>query len=321
VDALFLYITAVTLFFSLLIAVLVAVFAVKYRRRSEAERPRPIIGSTRLETFWSLVPLGIVLVMFFWGASLYFRLTHPPADALEVYVVGRQWMWKLQHADGQREINELHVPVGRPVRLLMTSEDVIHSFFVPAFRVKQDVLPGRYTMTWFQATKPGRYHLFCAEYCGTGHSYMVGSVVVQEPAEYEAWLAERAEGSMALEGRKLFLQLQCIACHSADAQAAAPVLESLYGRTVQLADGTSVVADEAYLRESILDPRRKVAAGYQPIMPTYKGQVGEEQLFQVIAFLKALGPGGTPPRVERTAPPPAAPAEPASPAEGKGTRP
>jgi cytochrome c oxidase subunit II len=311
VDAVFFYILGVSLFFTLLIAGLLLYFAIRYRRRSEDEVPTPIKGSLRLEAFWIVVPLALALVMFVWSSSVYLAMQEPPGEAVEVYVVGKQWMWKLQHPEGQREINELHIPVGQPVRLIMTSEDVIHSFFVPDFRTKQDVLPGRYTTTWFQATRPGRYHLFCAEYCGTGHSQMVGWVTALEPAEFQAWLASHAEGSMALEGRKIFLKYQCVTCHSADAQARAPVLEGLYGRQVPLQDGRSVRADENYLRESILQPTAKVVAGYQPIMPTFtlktgeagQGQLTEEELLQLIAFIKALGPGQTPRRVEESAPP------------------
>lgn len=303
VDALFFFVTGVTVFFTSLIAVVILCFAIRYRRRTERELPQPIHGSTALEIFWSVVPLAIVMVIFFWGTSVYFAMARPPADAMEIYVVGKQWMWKLQHPDGQREINELHVPVGRSVKLIMTSEDVIHAFFIPEFRVKADVVPGRYSNIWFEATKPGRYNLFCAEYCGTGHSKMIGSVHAMEPAAYEEWLNSRAEGSPALEGRKLFLKLQCVTCHSATAQARAPILEDLYRRSVQLKDGRSTIADENYLRESILSPGTKVVAGFEYIMPTFQGQVTEEQVLQLIAFIKSLRAGETPTRVEEAPPP------------------
>jgi len=206
-----------------------------------------------------------------------------------VYIVGKQWMWKFQHAEGQREIDELHVPLGRPVRLTMTSEDVIHSFFVPAFRVKQDVLPGRYTTTWFNATRQGTYHLFCAEYCGTQHSGMIGQVVVMEPTQYEMWLGAGAVGgSLSSAGEKLFQDLACNSCHTGDAQARGPNLQGLFGRSVALEGGGTTVADESYIRESVLDPRAKIAAGYQPIMPTYEGLVTEEQLLALVAYLKSL---------------------------------
>lgn len=303
VDGLFLYLTVVTVFFTALIAVLIIAFAIRYRRRPGNEVPGPVKEFLQLEIAWSVIPLLLCLVMFFWGADVYLALAQPPDNALEVYVVGRQWMWKLQHPEGQREINTLHIPVDVPVKLIMTSEDVIHSFFVPAFRTKQDVVPGRYTTTWFQATKVGTYHLFCAEYCGTGHSQMIGQVIVMEQADYESWLGSSADGSMALEGRKLFSKLQCITCHTGTSEARAPVLEGLYNRRVVLNDGQVIRADENYFRESILQPAAKVVAGYRPIMPTYQDQINEEELVRVIAFLKALQPGQTPSRVEETPPP------------------
>src|SRR5439155_2526322 len=218
--------------------------------------------------FWTVVPFVIAMFMFVWGVELFFHLARPPDDALEIYVVAKQWMWKLQHPLGQREINELHVPRDQAIKLTLISEDVIHDFFVPAFRTKVDVLPGRYVSTWFRPSKRGQYHLFCSQYCGTNHSGTIGTVIVQEPHEYQAWLNSHAEGSLALEGRKLFLKYQCVSCHSADAQARAPVLEGLYRQPVQLQDGRTVLADETYLRESILKPDAKIVAGYQPIMPT-----------------------------------------------------
>jgi cytochrome c oxidase subunit 2 len=251
------------------------------------------------------------MVMFLWGASVFLAIARTPDDAIEVHVVGKQWMWKLQHAGGQREINELHVPVGRRVKLTLTSEDVIHSFFVPAFRTKVDVLPGRYVQSWFEATKVGRFHLFCAEYCGTYHSGMIGTVHVLEQEGYDAWLDRRAEGSPALEGRKLFLKLQCVACHSADAEARGPNLEGLYGRRVPLRDEPSVLATDAYLRESILRPRARIVAGFEPIMPSYQGRLAdqedgvgqEEAMIRLIAYLKSLGPGQTPLRTDAFPPP------------------
>jgi cytochrome c oxidase subunit 2 len=216
-------------------------------------------------------------------------MASPPKETLNIYVVGKQWMWKFQHLDGQREINELHVPVGRDVKLIATSEDVIHDFFVPEFRVKADVLPGRYITLWFHATKPGRYHLFCAEYCGTKHSGMIGSVVVMEPAEYQTWLSGgAAEGSLASGGEKLFAELACITCHRSDTQGRGPVLNGLFGKTVMLEGGGSLTADEGYIRESILNPAAKITAGFQPIMPTFQGLVTEEQLLQLVEYVKSL---------------------------------
>ncbi|MFL5338543.1 MAG: cytochrome c oxidase subunit II [Gemmataceae bacterium] len=278
-------------------------FAIRFRRRSDDFVPKPTHGGTLLEVAWLAGPLAIALFIFVWASSVYVKMVRPPDDAMEVYVVGKQWMWKIQHAGGQREINTLHVPRGRPVRLIMTSEDVIHSFYVPAFRIKQDVLPGRYTTIWFEATRADTLRLYCAEYCGTGHSIMVGQVIVQEPDEFQRWLSGQAEGSMALEGRKLFQKLQCVTCHSADSGARAPVLEDLYRRRVPLQGGGSAVADEDYIRESILKPEAKIVDGFRPIMPTYQGQVSEDELLQLIAFIKALKPGQTPPRVEESAPP------------------
>ena len=289
VDALFYFLVAVTVFFAALIFFMIVVFAVKYRRRSEDERPRPIEGNFWLEILWSAIPLGLTMVMFVWGAIIYFDIYNPPNDALEIGIVGRQWMWKAQHAEGQREINELHVPVGQAVKLTMTSEDVIHDVFLPAFRIKQDVLPGRYTTLWFQATKAGEYPLFCAQYCGTQHSGMVGRVVVLEPAEFEKWLSGGATGvSMIDQGASLFKRFGCETCHGAGGTSQGPSLAGLFGKTVKLQEGTTVTADENYIRESILDPRAKIVAGYQPIRPTFKGLVSEEGLLQLIAYIKSL---------------------------------
>jgi cytochrome c oxidase subunit 2 len=288
VDALLFFLLGVTVFFTVLIAGGVLYFAIKYRRRAGNEVAEQITGSNRLEITWSVIPLLLSMVMYAWGANLFLAAYTPPGDSLEVDVVGKQWMWKFQHLSGPREINELHVPVGRPVKLLMTSQDVIHSLFVPAFRVKQDVLPGRYSALWFEATKPGTYHLFCAEYCGTQHSGMVGWVTAMEPAQFQQWLAGAPEGSPAAGGAKLFQELGCITCHRGDAQARCPELGGLFGRTVTLATGQAVTADEGYLRESILDPSAKITAGFQNIMPTYRGLVTEEGVLELIAYIKSL---------------------------------
>jgi cytochrome c oxidase subunit 2 len=290
VDAFYFFLIAVTVFFSVLIFTVLATFAVRYRRRSREERPDPIHGSLALELTWTLIPAVLVAVMFFWSADIFFVLRRPPRDAMEIKVVGKRWMWKLQHLNGQREINELHVPVGVPVKLTMTSEDVIHGFFIPAFRVKMDVIPGRYTSLWFKATKPGRYHLFCAEYCGTKHSGMTGWVVVMEPAEFQAWLSGAAGVSLAAAGQKLFQDLGCVTCHQADSTGRGPTIQGLMGRPVRLTGGESVVADEAYIRESIVTPTAKIVDGYQPIMPTYQGLVSEEGLMQLIAYVESLKP-------------------------------
>jgi cytochrome c oxidase subunit 2 len=229
------------------------------------------------------------MVIFVWGARLYVAMSHPPDDALEVAVVGQQWMWKFQYPEGQRAINELHVPVGHPVRLTMTSQDVIHSFYVPAFRIKMDVVPGRYTTTWFEATRPGEYHLFCAEYCGTVHAGMGGRVVVLPPAQYQQWLSGgRDADPMARVGQRLFQELGCEACHRAGSDSRGPSLRGVFGTPVQLQNGEVVRADETYIRESILNPRAKVVAGYPPIMPAFQGQISEEGLLQLIAYIKSL---------------------------------
>jgi cytochrome c oxidase subunit 2 len=289
VDALYFFLVGISVFFSLMIAGLIVYYAVKYRRRSPTSVGALIHGGLFLEITWTVIPLLITLVIFVWGASVFFAMSSPPQETENIYVVGKQWMWKFQHLDGQREINELHVPVGRPVKLIMTSEDVIHAVFVPAFRIKADVVPGRYTNIWFQPTTPGRYHLFCAEYCGTRHSGMIGEVVVMEPSDYQAWLTGGApEGSLASAGQKLFADLACNTCHRPDAQGRGPVLEGLFGKSVPIQGNRRVVADEAYIRESILLPSAKVSAGYQPIMPTFQGLVTEEQLLQLIEYVKSL---------------------------------
>ncbi|MFL6209270.1 MAG: cytochrome c oxidase subunit II [Pyrinomonadaceae bacterium] len=289
VDALYLYLIIITLFFSMLVVVLIFYFAVRYRRRSPDELPRPVEGSLVLETLWTVTPLLIAMTIFVWGASLYFALYRPPRDAIEIFVVGKQWMWKFQHTEGLREINELHVPVGAKVKLTMTTEDVIHAFAVPAFRVRADVVPGRYTYLWFQATKTGRFHLFCTEYCGTNHSGMNGWVVVQDPTEYQAWLSGGASESPAAQGEKLFQSLGCASCHKLDAQGRGPILTGVFGKPQKLDNGQEVVADEAYIRESILDPQNKRVLGFGTVlMPSFRGQVTEEQILDLIAYIRSL---------------------------------
>jgi cytochrome c oxidase subunit 2 len=291
VDHLLYFLLAVAVFFSLAIFCSIFYFAIRYRRRSENELPRAVHGGMALEIMWSVIPFGLTMVMFTWGASIYFNESRPPDNALDIYVVGKQWMWKLEHLGGQREINELHIPVGRAVRLTMTSEDAIHSFFVPAFRTKQDAVPGRYTTTWFTPTKAGKYHLFCAEYCGTNHSRMGGWVYVMAPRDYEAWLSGGTSGgSLAENGQKLFDELACGNCHKPDGSGRCPSLTGLFGKTVQLVGGGTVKADESYIRESILQPQAKIVAGYGPIMPTFQGLVTEEGVMQLIEYVKSLAP-------------------------------
>jgi cytochrome c oxidase subunit II len=290
VDALYFYLSGVTLFFALLISAVLIFFVIRYRRRTPYEIPRPIAGSHKLETIWTVIPFLIAMTMFAWGARVYFTQYKPPADAVEIYVVAKQWMWKLQHATGQREINQLHVPVGRKIKLIMTSEDVIHDFFVPAFRTKADVVPGKYTTLWFEATTPGTYHLFCAEYCGMNHSGMTGSVIVMEPREFDNWLSGNTGSTTpAAAGQALFQTLGCASCHGANGEGGrGPALAAVFGTEATLQTGEKVRVDDTYVRESILNPQAKIVAGFGPIMPTFQGQVSEEQLVQLLAFIKSL---------------------------------
>jgi cytochrome c oxidase subunit 2 len=288
VDALYLFLVLITTFFSLLVALLIVFFVIKYRKRPE-QQAEQIHGSTLLEIVWTAIPLGISMIIFVWGAVIYYRIQNPPQNSLEIYGVAKQWMWKFQHPGGQREINTLHVPTGRPVKVTLISQDVIHDFFVPAFRVKTDVLPNRYMHTWFTPTREGEYHLFCGQYCGTNHSAMIGSIVVMKPEDYAEWLASgKAEGSMASMGEKLFQEFGCTTCHRPDAGARGPNLQGLYGRPVRLSDNRVVLADDNYIRESILNPNAKVVSGFQPIMPTFQGVVSEEGLIQITEYIKHL---------------------------------
>ncbi len=274
----------------LLIGGSITYFAVKYRRRSPDEIPEQIVGSNRLELAWTVIPLAFFLMIFFWGANIYLNMAQPPPDSMEVYVVAKQWMWKFEHSGGQSEINELHVPLGRPVKLTMTSQDVIHSFFIPDFRVKQDVLPDRYTTVWFQATKTGTYHLFCTQYCGTNHAEMTGSIVVMEPAAFAQWLTGGANAgqSPAAVGASLFQQYGCASCHQPNGHGPGPSLVGVFGSSVTLQDGSHVTADENYVRESILDPAAKIVAGFQPIMPSFRGRLTEDQIVALIAYIQSL---------------------------------
>ncbi len=293
VDALYGFLLLVSGVFTVLIAFLIMFFAIKYRRGSRADRTQGETHFFVMELAWIIVPMLLTVPMFYYGAVLYFEQTRPPEGAIEINCVGKQWMWKFQHPEGNAEINDLHVPLGQAVKINMISEDVIHSVYIPAFRVKQDVLPGRYTTLWFKPTKPGKYHLFCAEYCGAKHSEMRGYVYVMEPAQYQEWLAGRTKtASVEGAGEKLFEQLRCNTCHlGGGQQGRGPSLENLFGSNVRLQDGSTVVADDNYIRESILRPAAKVVVGYQPIMPTYEGQIGEEGIMQLIAEIKSLGRG------------------------------
>jgi cytochrome c oxidase subunit 2 len=288
VDGLYFLLVAVSAFFTLLIFAFIFFFAVKYRQ-SVHPRAEQIEGSLPLELTWTLIPLGICMIFFAWGSLIFFQEARPPKGSMEIYAVGKQWMWKFEHEGGQREINELHVPLGRDVKMIMSSQDVIHSFYVPAFRIKADVLPGRFTQTWFHPTKTGTYHLFCAEYCGTQHSGMTGEVIVMEPAAYQAWLSGGgASGSLSANGQQLFQQLGCSTCHRFDTQGRGPNLTGVFGKPVLLEDGRTVTADENYIRESILNPGAKIVSGFKPIMPTFQGQVSEESLMALVAYIKSL---------------------------------
>jgi len=291
VDSLMIFIIAVCLFFAVAVTVAIILFFFKYKRRTEVEVGVPIHGDMRLEAAWMIVPLILSLAMFGWGAVVYVDYRTTPKDTLDIYVVGKQWMWKLQQPNGLREINELHVPVGQNVRLIMASEDVIHDFFVPAFRVKMDVVPGHYNTMWFQPTKPGKYHFFCSQYCGTNHSVMEGWVTVMEPSEYASWLSGSSGGGDAnpvVAGEKLFAEKACITCHLSDGTGRAPSLNGVYGAKVLLVDGAMVTADDSYIRESILTPNAKIVAKYSPLMPTFQGQLTEEQILALTAYVKSL---------------------------------
>jgi cytochrome c oxidase subunit 2 len=292
VDELHAALNAHNFLFTAVVFLLVTVFAIRFRRRSESDRPTAPPVTDALEIPFMVFGVVLWLGFFAWGASLFFEFSTPPVHAMEIYITGKQWMFFAQHPEGQREINELHVPLGEPVRLTMTSEDVIHSYFIPAFRLKRDVVPGHYTNAWFVATKPGTYHLFCAEYCGTQHSGMTGWVYVMEPAAYEEWLTGTAGGgmgSLASQGEQLFARFGCSSCHRLDVQGRCPNLTGVFGSTVQLTGGGTVIADEAYVRESILNPSAKVVAGFQNIMPSFQGQVSEQNILQLIAYVKSLG--------------------------------
>jgi len=290
VDALYFALVAIAAFFTCLISALILYFSVRYRK-ARSPQATQIHGSTALELLWTGIPLSIVMIIFVWSSVIFFIQTRPPKGAMEIYCVGKQWMWKFEHTEGQREINQLHVPVGRDVRMIMTSQDVIHSFYVPAFRIKADVLPGRYTSTWFHATVAGRYHLFCAEYCGTQHSGMVGEVIVMDPADYDRWASGGVDGSLANAGEKSFQQYGCSMCHRADAAGRGPNLIGVFGRPVLLDDGRTITADESYVRESILNPGVKIVSGFKNIMPTFEGLLSEEEVIGLVAYVKALGNG------------------------------
>ena len=311
VDRLYWFIVGVTAFFAILVCVLVVFFAVRYRTQDPLKVGAPITGSIPLELAWSVIPFLISVVIFAWAAQVFFDLHRPPDQTLEIYATGKRWMWKFQHLDGKAEINELHVPLGRPVKVTFTSEDVLHSLFFPSFRVKADAIPGRYSTVWFNATKTGEWHIFCAEYCGTRHSGMIGTVTVMEPAAYQAWLSGAGGGgTLASRGERLFSELACNTCHLGDGSGRGPSLFNKFGSQEQLANGSVVDIDESYVRESILTPQMKVVAGYQPVMPTFQGLLNEESVMALIEFVKSLqSSAGGPPAAANTVGTPAAPAQ------------
>jgi len=295
IDNLYFGVLAITSFFALVVVIFVVYFAVKYRDYTGDKVGAPVTGSMPLELGWSLIPFFISMGMFVWASIVFFHIIRAPDQTLEIYSTGKQWMWRFQHIDGQREINELHVPVGRPVKVIFTSEDVLHDLFIPAFRVKADAIPGRYSAIWFTATKTGEYHLFCAEYCGTQHSGMIGTVFVMEPDDYQAWLggggATAGGGTMVQRGEQLFTQLACVTCHLPDGSGRGPSLVGVFGSMVTLDNGTTLTADESYLRESIMNSQAKTVAGYQQLMPTFQGLVNEDGIASLIEYIKSLQPG------------------------------
>jgi cytochrome c oxidase subunit 2 len=289
VDHLYFFLTAVSVFLMALILLPMIFFLFKYRRGNKADRSPLRASTTKIEVTWTVLPLLLSMGIFAWGARDYFNMEVPPKNTLEINVVGKQWMWKIQHQEGNREINELHVPLGRSVKLTLASEDVIHDFFIPAFRIKQDVVPGRFTTEWFKPTRAGQYHLFCAQYCGTDHSRMVGTVYVMEPAQYEEWLNKGgAHNTLAQSGANLFRELGCSGCHMGNSTVHAPRLEGLYGKLVALQDGRFLRADDQYLRDCILQPATQVVAGYPPLMPTFQNRISEGELFELVAYIKSL---------------------------------
>ena len=287
-DALYFFLVAISLVGLVFVTALIFYFSIRYRRDKNPVATQ-VEGSTILEATWTIIPLALFLVVFVWGGLLYFRIYNPPSNSMNIYIVGKQWMWKAEHPGGQHEINALHVPIGQPIQLTMISQDVFHSFSIPDFRVKREVIPGRYSTVWFQATDAGTYHIFCTQYCGTLHSGMIGEVTAMAPADYKKWLDESTSGtSLAQNGERLFASMGCNACHSGNAAARGPSLAGVYGSKLTLTDGSQVLVNDAYLRDAILNPSQHVTAGYAPIMPTYQGQISEDGLIDLVEFIKQL---------------------------------
>jgi cytochrome c oxidase subunit II len=289
-DQLFYFLTGLSFLLCILIFGTLIYFAVRYRRRPNDSVPPVIVQSIPLEIVWTVIPIILNVVIFLWAAKLFFREAEPPVGATEIFVVGKQWMWHLQHAEGQREINELHIPVNVPVKLIMTSQDVIHDFFVPAFREKKDVVPGRYTTEWFQPTKIGRYHFFCAQYCGTLHSGMIGWVYVMSPKDYAEWMyRNRPSESAAGVGERLFAKLACNNCHQADRSGSGPPLTGVFGSVATLQNGERREVDEGFIHQIILNPATLPVAGYPQVMPSFRGEASEEEILEIIAYIKSMG--------------------------------
>jgi cytochrome c oxidase subunit 2 len=287
-DELYLFLLAITVVGLVLVGAILFTFSIRYRRSVHPVATQ-IEGSTLLEATWTIIPLGLFLICFVWGALLYFRIYNPPVNSMNIYIVGKQWMWKAEHPGGQHEINALHVPTGQPIQLTMISQDVFHSFSIPDFRIKREVIPGRYSTVWFEATTPGTYHLFCTQYCGTNHSAMIGEITVLSPADYRKWTEESTSGmSLAQNGERLFASMGCNACHSGNAAARGPSLAGVYGSKLQLTNGSQVLVNDAYLRDAILNPSEHITAGYAPIMPTYQGQISEDGLIDLVEYVKTL---------------------------------
>jgi cytochrome c oxidase subunit 2 len=287
-DPLFWALTIFVMLFAIGVTLVLVFLGVKYRQIPGSGRKSEHIENMTLEVIWSGIPLLISICLFFWGAYIFVKVYTVPENAMEVNVIAKQWMWKMQHPNGKREVNTLHLPVDEPVKLIMTSQDVLHSFYVPAFRAKQDVLPARYTQMWFQPTKIGEYHLFCAEYCGTNHSTMGGKVIVMSRPDYEQWL----EGGSALNpvdaGALLFDQNGCATCHAAGANQRGPSLENVFGHEVELSTGDVIIVDEEYVRESILNPNAKIVKGFSPLMSSFQGILSEDDIMNLIAYIKSL---------------------------------
>jgi cytochrome c oxidase subunit 2 len=290
VDVLYFALLAFSVVMVLVVMLPMFYFIIKYRRGKPANRKHLELPHNLIEVTWITLPLLCMMVLFGWASRLYFNQRRVPDDAMEINAIGKQWMWKIQHPEGNREINELHVPLGRIIKMTLASQDVIHSFFLPEFRIKQDVIPGYYTTEWFKPTKLGTFHIFCAEYCGNQHSGMIGKIVVMAPADYQKWLEAGKPGStLAESGEKRFRELGCSGCHMGSSVVKAPPMQGLFGKPVPLQSGQIVTADEGYIRDSIVLPASQITAGYQNVMPSYQGKVTEEELVELIAYIKSLG--------------------------------